>query len=202
MAYSPIGYRALAFGTTLGVAIATHLFPAAPAFAQHNCASPNPVPPATTTRTVQLSQFGVQVTIPANFRTMARQDGSVSILDPYEFNHIQCLNQGLPVLGTELETEDFRLLANPEQLSALEYAKNIENDDRPAWYSASDTICIQTIDGVEVVIREVSDGYDVAYAWYQLPNTATLVEISSFSKAELVDLVSRLQFMETPSSQI
>jgi hypothetical protein len=30
MAYSHIGYRALAFGTTLGVAIATHLFLAAP----------------------------------------------------------------------------------------------------------------------------------------------------------------------------
>ena len=203
MAYRHIGSRALAFGATLGVAIALNFStPSSPVSAQETCPNTDYVPASTTTRTVPLPQFGVQVTIPDNFHAMARQDSSVSILDPYEFNHIQCLNQGIPVLGTELESEDFRLIDNPEGLSALEYAKDIVNHDHPSWYSASDTICIQTIDGVEVVIREVFDGYDVAYAWYRIDGTESLVQISAWTKTELLDLLSQIQFVETTSSQV
>lgn len=203
MAYSHVGYKPLAFVATLGVAIALNFATtSSPAIAQETCPNTDYTPDSTTTRTVQLPQFGVQVTIPDNFRAMAREDGSVSILDPYEFNHIQCLNQGRPVLGTELESEDFRLIDNPEGLSAMEYAKEIVNHDQPAWYSASDTICIQTIDGVEVAIREVFDGYDVAYAWYQLDGTESLVQISAWTKTELLDLLSRTQFVGTTSNQM
>ena len=101
----------------------------------------------------------------------------------------------MPVLGTELETEDFRLIDNPDGLSARAYADGVVNNpDNPAWYAASDAV-IQTIDGVEVVVYEVSDGYDVAYAWYQLAGTDNLVQISAFTQADLLDLLSRTRFV-------
>ncbi|MEM9218880.1 MAG: hypothetical protein AAGD25_31650 [Cyanobacteria bacterium P01_F01_bin.150] len=194
--------KILAVGVMLGGAIALS-FPtmSSRAIAQETCPNASHIA-STTTRIVQLQQFGVQISIPENFRTMARQDSSVSILSPQEFNHIQCLNQGIPVLGTELESEDFRLLENPEGLSALEYAKDAAVQDNTPGYFASDTICIQTIDDVEVVMREISAGYDIAYAWYRLNDTENLVQISAFTKDDLLDLLGRTQFIGTPSDQI
>lgn len=200
MSYRHAGFHAvsrkLALGFMVGSTMILNAFTAsAPAIAQPTCPSTEHIPASTSTRTVQLAQFGVEITIPENFRAVAREDGSVSILDPYEFNHLQCLSQGLPVLGTELETEDFRLIDNPDGLSAMEYAAGVVNHpDNPDWYTVLDA-SVQTIDGVEVVIYEVSDGYDVAYAWYQLDGTDSLVQISAFTKVEILDLLSRTQFI-------
>ncbi len=199
MSYRHIGYKTVVFGVTLGTTIALNFFTTtAAAIAQDICPNDS-VPASTTTRKVQLPQFGVQVTIPENFHIMAREDGSVSILNPVEFNHIQCLKQGIPVMGTELESESFSLVDNPERLSALEFAKKFAKSycqsGNPAC-SVSDTISSHTIDRIEVVILEASHGYEIAYAWYRLPDTGSLVSISAFTKADLFDLLSRIQLLE------
>ena len=45
-------------------------------------------------RVVSLEQFGIQVSIPENYRTMLHQDGSVEILSPRDFAMTQCIAQG------------------------------------------------------------------------------------------------------------
>lgn len=47
-----------------------------------------------THRIVELPEFGIQIKIPSNYRTMKRQDGSVEILHPDDFEHIQCVARG------------------------------------------------------------------------------------------------------------
>lgn len=51
-------------------------------------------PAAATTRTVELANFGIQINIPSNYRTMRFQDGRVAILHPDDFALLQCLAQG------------------------------------------------------------------------------------------------------------
>lgn len=45
-------------------------------------------------RTVVLKDWGMQVDIPRNYRTMKRQDGSVEILHPQNYAMIQCILNG------------------------------------------------------------------------------------------------------------
>lgn len=51
-------------------------------------------PAAETTRTVELPSFGISIRIPENYRAMLRQDGSVSILHPDDFEWLQCIVRG------------------------------------------------------------------------------------------------------------
>ncbi|WP_206070985.1 hypothetical protein [Nodosilinea sp. P-1105] len=51
-------------------------------------------PASETLRTVELPDFGIAVAIPSNYRTMKRQDGSISILHPDDFALLQCVAQG------------------------------------------------------------------------------------------------------------
>ena len=190
--------RTLALGLAVGsaavlngVAAPAMAKPVLSTIAQPTCPATAEHTPADEMRTVELVQFGVELSIPENFRAMARQDGSVSILSPFEFNQLQCLAQGLPVLGTELESEDFRLVDNPNGRSAMDYAEDFASD--PSWFSVSDFV-VEAIDGVEVVMLEVSGGYEITYAWYQPVGTDSLVEISAFSQEEIVDLLSRTRF--------
>ena len=51
-------------------------------------------PPVDTVRTVELPNLGVSVSIPANYRAMQLQDGSVQILHPTDFEWIRCTAGG------------------------------------------------------------------------------------------------------------
>ncbi len=194
----PRTIRTLALGLAVGSAAVLNGF-AAPAMAkpvlstiaQPTCPATAEHTPADEMRTVDLAQFGVELSIPENFRAVARQDGSVSIMSPFEFNHIQCLVQDLPVMGTELDTEDFRLVENPNGLSTMAYAEAVASN--PSWFLVSD-IMVETFDGVEVVMLEVSDGYETTYAWYQPAGTDRLVQISAFTQADITDLLSQARF--------
>lgn len=50
--------------------------------------------PSPRTRTIVLKDWGMQVDIPRNYRTMKRQDGSIEILHPQDYAMIQCIHQG------------------------------------------------------------------------------------------------------------
>ncbi|MEM9908908.1 MAG: hypothetical protein AAF921_28265 [Cyanobacteria bacterium P01_D01_bin.44] len=191
----------------LASAIALNLAPlsssAVAATAQPTCPGDNHIPTATTTRTVEFHEFGVQVTIPANFRTLLYNDGTVAILHPVDFNLIQCLTLGLPVLGTDaLQPESFRLISNPEGLTAQNYAMSL---DIPG-FALSETIFMQTANGIQVFIREALEqegmGIGIAYAWYQPDDINGIVEISTATKDELLDLLSRTQLINGASDQI
>jgi hypothetical protein len=56
-------------------------------------------PAATTTRTVKLPEFGLQVDIPENYRTMKRDRNNVEILHPDDYAFITCIAAGGEGLG-------------------------------------------------------------------------------------------------------
>lgn len=167
---------------------------------QPNCPGDNHfVPAATTTRTVEFPQFGATVTIPSNFRTLLYSDGTVAILHPADFNLIQCLTLGLPVLGTDaMQPETFQLRSNPEGLSAQDYAMGFTI----AGFTMSETVYTQTVEGTPMSIREATEtpnedgrGMDLSifYAWYQPVGIDDIVEITANTRDELLDLLSRIQ---------
>jgi hypothetical protein len=78
-------------------------------------------PPSSTLRTIRLEQFGIQVSIPENFRTMLRQDGTVEILHPNDFAMIECLAQGGRG-GGGYYSERIRLVSQDPSLSLREQA--------------------------------------------------------------------------------
>jgi hypothetical protein len=50
-------------------------------------------------RTVELPQFGINLDIPEDYRTMARKDGSVEIMDPNHFELVSCIARGGKAIG-------------------------------------------------------------------------------------------------------
>jgi hypothetical protein len=56
-------------------------------------------PASTTLRTVKIPEFGLEVSIPENFRTLKRQNGAVEILHPDDYAFITCIASGGEGLG-------------------------------------------------------------------------------------------------------
>lgn len=96
------------FDTTLNVL---------PSVAQEKCGDTQPVEASKTTRTLELKKFGIRIKIPFNFRTILRNDGSVSILDPGSFEAVKCkAPHGIYYFNIQL-------LPNPKKLSLVELAR-------------------------------------------------------------------------------
>ncbi|MFQ3615742.1 MAG: hypothetical protein SNJ57_05490 [Cyanobacteriota bacterium] len=55
------------------------------------CQYGNWVEPSRATRRYENAQLGVAFQIPANYRAMGRQGGQVSIMNPTDYNYIQCI---------------------------------------------------------------------------------------------------------------
>jgi len=51
-------------------------------------------PASTTTRTIELSDLGIRVQIPENYRSMSMEDGSVRIVHPDDFAWLECVARG------------------------------------------------------------------------------------------------------------
>ena len=83
----------------LGLCFSVRLSPALllnPVQAQPRACSSdgNYEPRSSTFRTVTLPDFGIEVDIPSNYRTMRRENGQVEILHPDDFAMLQCIAQG------------------------------------------------------------------------------------------------------------
>lgn len=57
------------------------------------CSYGQAIAPTTETRTYENPQLGITFQIPANYRAMGMQSGSVHIMNPTNFDYIQCLTQ-------------------------------------------------------------------------------------------------------------
>ena len=93
--------KALRFKTLplLGLCLSLLLSPAFlpnPVQAQSRACSSdgNYEPRSSTFRTVKLPDFGIEVDIPSNYRTMRRENGQVEILHPDDFAMVQCIAKG------------------------------------------------------------------------------------------------------------
>ena len=148
----------------------------------------------TPTRIAEFPSLKTKVTIPTNFRTLLYNDGTIAILHPVDFNLIQCLALGRPVFGTDaLQSTNLRLVPHSEGISPQEYATNLNI----SGFTLSEPTVMQTTHGIQVVIREATEqsglALEIAYAWYQPTDVDGIVEVSTTTKAELLDVLNRMQ---------
>lgn len=186
---------ALSAGSAIALAVFTPFTAAiAQPATQPTCPGEQNTATATTTRMAEFPTLNTNVTIPSNFRTLLYNNGTIAILHPDDFNLIRCLALGLPVIGTDaLRSTSFRLIPNPEGLSPQDYAANLATPG----FTLSAPITMQTTNGIQVVIREATENsglaLEIAYAWYQPVGVDGLVEVSTTTKEELVDVLNRIQ---------
>lgn len=111
--------------------------------------------PSSQTRTVDLKQFGIQVKIPDNFRTMLRNDGEVTILNPVDYDLIACSVRGGRG-GRGLYYRYIRRRPNPsglpvhrwvsqrEQLKKIQRGKFYQSSVQPYQVSGLDGVLVES----------------------------------------------------------
>lgn len=174
--------------------------------AQPVCPGDQNIATATTARIAEFPSLGTQIEIPTNFRTLLYNNETIAILHPVDFNLIQCLALGLPVLGTDaLRSTNFRLVSNPENLSPQDYAANLDM----SGFILSEPTVMQTAHGIQMAMREATEqsglaseiASEIAYAWYQPAGIKGIVEVSTSTKEELLDVLNRIQLFDSPAQQ-
>lgn len=85
-------------------------------------ADENYEPASSTYRSVKILDFGIELDIPSNYRTMRRQDGSVEILHPDDFEFFQCISRGGRGAGGGYYSQDIQLVDRDNSMSLREQA--------------------------------------------------------------------------------
>jgi hypothetical protein len=107
-----------------------------PAMSQQElCRDAGYVAPSRDMRTVELPQFGIDLNIPENYRTMARKDGSVKIMDPSHFELVSCIARGGKVLDPHGSWGfSIHQVSNPENLTLPDLVAQIEASEHIKLY--------------------------------------------------------------------
>ncbi|MEQ9550048.1 MAG: hypothetical protein RIM23_10560 [Coleofasciculus sp. G3-WIS-01] len=94
------------------------------------CDDPGSIPAAETTRNLELDKFGVELTIPSNFRAMLLNNGNVKIVDPGTYELLSCIAKGRKALGRGYAQTLVRTVENPRnlELRQLVEQKSRENE--------------------------------------------------------------------------
>jgi hypothetical protein len=152
---------------------------------QELCRDVGFVEPSYTYRTLELPQFGINIDIPENYRAIAKNDGSIEILDAGNFELRSCIARGgkfvLPRGGTGGLT--IRLVKNPKKLSVVTLVQR-EKQPYDEYYRYN-------LNGVEVIIL-----YSPHFirAWFSPPriNGVVVMEIGSDVELSPEDIVTEL----------
>lgn len=153
-----------AVGVSLGAALG--MMPP-PALAQELCLTDDvPEPPAETLRTVDLPDFNLAVEIPSNYRVMKRQDGSVEILHPDDFEMFQCLlrggygGQGYYSEVIQLVDPDPTLSLREQAIWSVGYQLDSSGDRLPAY---AQLLPYEGAGGLNGYVVESISGYGVRF---------------------------------------
>ncbi|PSB17301.1 hypothetical protein C7B61_05610 [filamentous cyanobacterium CCP1] len=109
-----------------------------PAIAQPEgfCDDPGTVAAAETTRDLELEQFGIELTIPSNFRAMLLNNSNVKIVDPGTYELLVCIARGGDALGRGYAQTLVRTVGNPENLELRQLVeRNIRENQEISPYS-------------------------------------------------------------------
>ena len=145
---------------------------------QEVCQDPGPIRASEASREIELSQFGVKVKIPENFRAMARNDGSVWILDPGTYNIISCFARGGRGPGRGLFAYTFRVESDPQQLRG----------DDAGTYTLPDG-------SIATLLFEDMGNISDALAWFRVPEVEGVVVVSATCDCSITveDIKSQLE---------
>ncbi len=138
-----------------------------------------------TYRTLELPQFGINIDIPENYRAIARNDGSIEILDPGNFELISCIARGGKVVSARGGAGGLtiRLVKNPRNLPLLTLLRQ-----EKVYYN---NYYRYNLSGVEVVI---TDAVYTIEAWFSPPkiNGVVVMDISSDIELSKDDIIEEL----------
>ena len=96
------------------------------------------VPAAETTRKLKLEKFGIELTIPSNYRAMLLNNGDVQIVDPGTYKMIHCRAKGAKVLGRGYYSTVIRKVEKPDNLTLYQLIQNKKDPQ---------DISVRTVDG-------------------------------------------------------
>ncbi|NER79111.1 MAG: hypothetical protein F6K42_05930 [Leptolyngbya sp. SIO1D8] len=149
-------------------------------------------PPAEVLRTIELPEFGVSVSIPANYRAMKLQDGSVQILHPKDFEWIECgVRGGISSGGSGYYFESLQQVLPDPNMSLREQAIEM--------MGGSDLEIIPyEQNGLEGYIVRSIYGYSVFFLGI-VPNSDYLIQVSAGCDCEVdVEAVTDLLVQVRP----
>jgi hypothetical protein len=136
---------------------------------KENCLALNrTVKPSPQKRTVQLSQFGIKIDIPSNYRTLLRNN-EVLILHPVDYDLIACNARGGEG-GRGFYYQFVRSIPNPKRLSlrALVLEKYAANASIRPYNLAN-------LNGL--LVESPGQGFEASSLFAQIPSTGNIIEI-------------------------
>ncbi len=159
-------------------------FPQQSTLAQTICETDgNYEPPSSTYKTIKLEDFGISVDIPDNYRAMKRQNGSVEILHPDDYQWIQCLvNGGLGGRGYYSET--IRLVEDDLRLNLREQAIELLGDRDDSFNPHYNQILTYQNNGISGYIVTSISGYGVSFLG-TIPGQSQLLKVSASCDCEV-----------------
>jgi len=187
----------------LAIASLTCISLAQSAPAQRLCDTDEYEPAATTQRVVELPQFQLAVSIPSNYRTMLRQDGTVQILHPQDYEFIRCILQG-GIGGRGYYSESIHTVARDRRLSLREQAIQINDeytvqpDGRREWLVGS--IRSHQQGEFSGYLVEAFSGYGVTFVAEHPRQPGRLLIVSALcdcpvERDAVIDLLSRMRWL-------
>ena len=87
------------------------------------CNDPGPIPASETTKELELPQFGITLTIPANFRSILRNNGAVEIVNPGTYEVLTCVARGGQALGRGYASVIVRSVDNSKNLDLRQFVE-------------------------------------------------------------------------------
>lgn len=116
------------------------LLPNRPAIAQSRyCNDPGPIPASEKTRELKLTQFGVTLMIPSNFRAILRNNGAVEIVNPGTYKVLTCVARGGQALGRGYASVIVRSVNNSKNLDLRQFVEqNTRLQSRISPYNLGD----------------------------------------------------------------
>jgi hypothetical protein len=173
----------------------------APASAQQVCGTDGNYEPASeTSRTVDLPDFHISVSIPENYRVMARENGSVEILHPDDYEWLQCLaNGGVGAHG--YYSESISQVAPDPSMSLREqatwtagYSTNADGSRTPG----ATQVFPYRVNGIEGYIATSMSGYSVTFLG-TVPGSDQLLEVTAGCDCDVdIEAVVNLLLNITP----
>ncbi|NEO28691.1 MAG: hypothetical protein F6K03_17900 [Kamptonema sp. SIO4C4] len=159
------------------------------------------VEPAATSRIVELPDFGIQVEIPSNYRTMLFQNGEVGILHPATFAYIQCVVRG----------DAYGRGFYADIISQIESEPTVELREQAVRYMESNGADVSNLERYEQgelsgYIVEHQGGFSGATFFGFSPKNNNILMIGPSCDCDtdvedLTDLLSRIQVLEVDSQE-
>ena len=167
-------FRWIAIALLLGA-----ITPSLPAQSQEVCDRVGDYePPADTMRTIELPDLGVSVSIPANYRAMKLQDGSVQILHPKDFEWIECgVGGGVSSGGSGYYFDGLQAISSDPTMSLREQAIQIMG-------GRNLEIMPYEQNGLEGYIVRSTYGYNVFFLG-TVPGSEHLIQVSAGCDCEV-----------------